>query len=429
MRRSPAAVAILALVLLPGATSPARAQPVPAWEAFAIRYATVPRFPTSALIAGSDTSRRTDLAMMVWLLRGPGGRTVLVDAGFKREDLIARWKPVGYVRPDSAVARAGVKPSEVTDIIVSHIHWDHFDGVDLFPNARLWIQREEVEHHISATGAVLDRSIDGPDAAMLHALRAAGRVALVDGDAKEIIPGITVYTGGKHTYQSQYAAVRTAAGTVVIASDNAYLFENLERHVPIAQTLDATSNLAAQERMGTLASAPRLIAPGHDPLVFERFERVAPDVVRLVPRPPAGHDAYPRQPIDVEHYRFALRLADSTDRIVGDATVRLRILSPGLTTVTLDLASATPARQGRGMRVSAVSRHGHELRFSHANDRLAITLDSAAPAGEVIELAVHYDGIPADGLQVKPNKYADRSFFSDNWPDKARHWLPVIDHI
>ena len=95
MRRSTAVAAILALVLLPGAASPARAQPVPAWEAFAIRYATVPSFQTSALIAGSDTSRRTDLAMMVWLLRGPGGRTVLVDAGFKREDLIARWKPVG----------------------------------------------------------------------------------------------------------------------------------------------------------------------------------------------------------------------------------------------------------------------------------------------------------------------------------------------
>ena len=257
------------------------AQTAPAWEVYAVRYATVPRFPVRALIAGVDTARRMDLAMSVWLLRGPNGRTVLVDVGFQRPDLIARWKPVDYVRPDSAVMRAGVSPGDVTDVIISHIHWDHFDGADLFPNARLWIQRDEVEHHIDSTGAVRDPMIDKPDAAMLHALRAAGRVALVDGDAREIIPGITVYTGGKHTFQSQYAGVRTAQGTVIIASDNAYLYENLEQHLPIAQTLDKAMNLAAQARMLTLAGAPRLIVPGHDPAVFDRFERVSAGVVRI----------------------------------------------------------------------------------------------------------------------------------------------------
>ena len=186
-----------------------------------------------------------------------------------------------YARPDSAVMRAGVSPGDVTDVIISHIHWDHFDGADLFPNARLWIQRDEVEHHIDSTGAVRDPMIDKPDAAMLHALRAAGRVALVDGDAREIIPGITVYTGGKHTFQSQYVGVRTTQGTVIIASDNAYLYENLEQHLPIAQTLDKAMNLAAQARMLSLAGAPRLIVPGHDPAVFDRFERVSAGVVRI----------------------------------------------------------------------------------------------------------------------------------------------------
>ena len=259
----------------------AHGQRPPTWEAYAVRYATLPNFRVSGLIAGADTSRRLNIAMSVWLLRSPDGRNVLVDAGFKRADLLARWKPIDFVRPDSAVARAGVGAHEVTDIIVSHIHWDHFDGADLFPNARIWIQREEVEHHIDAAGKVLDRAIDAPDAAMLHALRAAGRLAFVNGDAKEIIPGITVYTGGKHTYQSQYATVRTAEGTVVIASDNVYLYENLEKHLPIAQTLDAVSNVAAQTRMMQLASSPRLLVPGHDPAVFDRFPAVAPGVVRI----------------------------------------------------------------------------------------------------------------------------------------------------
>lgn len=257
------------------------AQVAPTWEAYAIRYATVPAFRVSGLIAGADTSRRLDLAMSVWLLKSSSGRTVLVDAGFQRADLIARWKPAGFMRPDSAVARAGVKATDITDVIISHIHWDHFDGADLFPNARIWIQREEVDHHIDATGAVLDRAIDAPDALMLTKLRAQGRLAYVDGDAQEIIPGITVYTGGKHTFQSQYAGVHTAEGTVVIASDNMYLYENLEKHLPIAQTVNAASNLAAQLRMVTLATSPRLIVPGHDPAVFARFQMVGVGVVRI----------------------------------------------------------------------------------------------------------------------------------------------------
>ena len=273
---------IWALALFLPLSAP-RTQPPVTWQAFAIRYATVPAFRVSGLIAGADTSRRSDIAMTVWLLRGSNGRNVLVDAGFKRADLIARWKPTNFVRPDSAVALAGVNAVDITDVIISHIHWDHFDGADLFPNAKIWIQRDEVDHHIDSTGKVLDRAIDAPDAAMLQALRSAGRLALVDGDAKEIIPGITVYTGGRHTFQSQYAGVRTAKGIVVIASDNMYLYENLDKHVPIAQTLDAASNLAAQTRMTTLAVSPAFILPGHDPLVFQRFTLVTPNVVRIAP--------------------------------------------------------------------------------------------------------------------------------------------------
>ena len=72
-----------------------------------------------------------------------------------------------------------------------------------------------------------------------HELRRANRIKLVDGDDREILPGVRVYTGGRHTFASQYVGVRTRAGTVVLASDNAYLYENLEGKLAIAQTLDA----------------------------------------------------------------------------------------------------------------------------------------------------------------------------------------------
>lgn len=250
------------------------------YDVYAIRYASIP-FRVSGLIAGADTSRRLDIAMMVWLVRGSNGRNVLVDAGFYREPFMTQWKPVEYLRPDSAVALTGVRASDITDVIISHVHWDHFDGADLFPNARVWLQREEVEHHVDSAGVVLDRTINRLDAAMLHDLRRAGRLRMVDGDAREILPGIRVYTGGKHTFASQYVGVRTSTGTVVLASDNACLYENLEKRLAIAQTLDGASNLRAQDRMRTLATSPRLIVPGHDPAVFRMFEAIGPRVVRI----------------------------------------------------------------------------------------------------------------------------------------------------
>ncbi len=140
-------------------------------------------------------------------------------------------------------------------------------------------------------------------------------------------------------------------------------------------------------------------------------------------------DTYARQPIDVAHYRFALTLTDSTDRIVGEATVRMQLLAANLNTVSLDLATVTAARAGRGMVVTRVMRNGQPLTFSHANDRLTMTLDRPSRTGEWAEFVVHYAGIPADGLQIKPNKYGDRTFFSDDWPNKAHQWLPMIDHI
>jgi glyoxylase-like metal-dependent hydrolase (beta-lactamase superfamily II) len=275
------AMACVWLMAGSGSSASQRAPRAPAWRIFAIRYATIPAFPVRYLVAGADTTRTLDIAMMFWLAEGPGGRRVLVDAGFYRQKFLDSWKLEDFVRPSEALRRFGVPPDSVNDIIVSHVHWDHLDGADLFPNARIWIQREEYEYYVGADGTPAHAAIDSLDSEMLTGLAKAGRVRLVEGDGKEILPGIRVYTGGKHTFASQYAGVRTAGGTAVIASDNVYLYENLDRHAPIAQTLDSTSNLAAQDRMKKIAWAPRLIVPGHDPAVFQRFRAVAPGVVRI----------------------------------------------------------------------------------------------------------------------------------------------------
>jgi glyoxylase-like metal-dependent hydrolase (beta-lactamase superfamily II) len=224
----------------------AQAAEPPVYEVYAVRYATLRGFAVADLVQGADPERKLDIAMSVWVLKGPDGRTVLVDAGFYRPPYLG-GKVADYTRPDRALKPLGITPEQVTDVVVTHMHWDHVDGVDLFPRARVWIQRDEFDYYTrdaQQPGGGRKDPAPGYILAMLE-LNRAGRVGLVDGDAREIIPGVTLYTGGRHTYASQYVGVNTRAGRVVIASDNVYLYENLDGRVPIAQTFDAAANLAA----------------------------------------------------------------------------------------------------------------------------------------------------------------------------------------
>jgi len=269
----------LALAVL---TAVPRAQG-PTYEAFAVRFGILPAFPVSGLVAGADRTRRIDIPVMVWLLRGSNGRQVLVDSGFYRQKFVDQWKVRDFRTPAVAVEAAGVKPEEITDIIISHAHWDHVDGADLFPKATVWIQREEYRYYTGDAWQARNThgGIDEEDMQALLKINMQGRLRFVEGDDQEIIPGLRCYIGGKHTWASQYVSAPVAGGTAVFASDNIYLYENIEKHAPIAQTLDAASNLKAQERILTLASDRRLIVPGHDPAVFERFPVVSDGIVRI----------------------------------------------------------------------------------------------------------------------------------------------------
>ena len=253
------------------------------YEAFAVRFGTLPQFRVSGLIVGADPARRMDIPVMVWLLKGSNGKRVLIDSGFYRQRFLDQWKPQNFRSPADAVAAAGVKPEEITDVIISHAHWDHVDGADLFPKATVWIQRDEFTYYTGEAwhAANTHGGVFAEDMLALLKINTEGRLRFVNGDDQEILPGIRCYIGGKHTFQSQYVGVQTAGGTAVFTSDNVYMYENLEKRTPIAQTLDAASNLKAQDRVKSLASSPSLIVPGHDPAVFEKFERVSDGVVRI----------------------------------------------------------------------------------------------------------------------------------------------------
>ncbi len=247
---------------------------LPEYRIDAVRYATFPDFPTSIFIASAAEDERIDAAAVIWVLRG-NDRTILFDSGFHRTTFLENFPVKDLIRPDRAVELAGVSASEVTDIIISHAHWDHMGGIDLFPNATIWIQEEEYNYYTSEAWQPGGNSenIDAEDVIILVRKNTDGNVRQIKGDGVEILPGITAYTGARHTFASQYIRIG-GSRPYVLASDNCYLYRNLEEMEPIAITFsdsDRDANKAALERMIGLAGSLDRVVPGHDPEQFTRF--------------------------------------------------------------------------------------------------------------------------------------------------------------
>ena len=245
----------------------------PEYSIQAIRYGNSPGVPVSALVMGAPKDEKVDIAFVIWLIRG-GGHNVLFDSGFHREQWFKFFMVTDFLRPDEAVKLAGVQPEEVTDIVISHAHWDHMGGIDLFPKATVWIQKEEFRYY---TGEAWQSGgkhggIDPEDVEQLVRLNTEGRLRLVDGDDVEILPGIRAYTGARHTFASQYIRV-DGNPSFVLASDNCYLYRNLMEHKASAtfSEADQAGNIKNQLRMIELAGSAERVIPGHDMFQFQKF--------------------------------------------------------------------------------------------------------------------------------------------------------------
>lgn len=245
----------------------------PEYSIQAILLANSPGDSVASLVMGAPKDEKIDTVYALWLIRG-GGRNILFDSGFHRERWFREWTIKNYLPPNEAVRLAGVQPEQITDVVISHAHWDHMGGIDLFPNAAVWIQKEEFRYY---TGPAWQPGgdhggIDPEDVQQLVRLNTEGRLRLVDGDNVEIFPGIRAYTGARHTFASQYLRV-DGTPLFVLASDNVYLYRNLAEHKSSATFTEAdySANIRNQERMIQLAGSPDRVVPGHDALQFEKF--------------------------------------------------------------------------------------------------------------------------------------------------------------
>ena len=174
----------------------------------------------------------------------------------------------------------------------------------------------------------------------------------------------------------------------------------------------------------------------------------------------AAADMYPRQPgISVQKYSFDITLSDTSDELSVSDTIAVRFTADGIRGIDLDLCnlvfeprpadrldpclatqpssqgravgphSTPPASVGKGMTVTDIVAGDHPLEFQHSHDRLHIVFPNPSRVGEQFTFTIKYHGVPGAGLFIGKNKFGDRGFFTDNWPNKARNWLATIDHI
>ncbi|TFH24558.1 MAG: M1 family peptidase [Bacteroidia bacterium] len=141
--------------------------------------------------------------------------------------------------------------------------------------------------------------------------------------------------------------------------------------------------------------------------------------------PAAGQDHRLRyESMDVLSYRFEVDLNDSTDILRGVADIEIEFLKD-VDQFYLDLSSGQA--DTAGMIVQAVTENGKKVTFEQLSDQISLTKVQASK-GTRRTYKISYHGIPTDGLIISKNKFGDRTFFGDNWPDRGHHWLPLVDH-
>jgi glyoxylase-like metal-dependent hydrolase (beta-lactamase superfamily II) len=261
------------------------------WQVHAIKYADQPGRRRGDNYIFTDNHDAADpIDFYIWLLRR-GPEVILVDTGFDTAEAQARGRPV-LMEPDAALAPFGLTGADVTQLIVTHLHFDHAGGLHLFPNATIHLQAAEMAY---ATGPCMCHDTLRAPFTAAHVCEAvlrvySGRCIFYDGEG-QVADGVTVHCIGGHSRGLQAVRVRTEAGWLVLASDAAHFYGNLWQRTPFPIVVDLEDMLRGFERLEALASSPKLVIPGHDPLIRRYFpDDLAGHVTRLDRGPDSWRD-------------------------------------------------------------------------------------------------------------------------------------------
>lgn len=252
------------------------------WEVYALKYADRnSRTRKDSFIFDDNHDQPHEMDYFVWVLKS-GGQIILVDTGYDEAEARRRNRPI-IREPAAALRGIGLKPEDITTLIVTHLHYDHAGGLNQFPNATIHLQAAEM---VFATGPCMCHDTLRMPFSADHVCEAvkrlySGRVLFHEGDS-EVADGVTLHCIGGHSRGLQAVRVRTTSGWLCLASDAAHYYENVFARKPFPIVVDLQNMLEGFDRIQALASHRSLLIPGHDPLVMSLFERAGPDyAVRL----------------------------------------------------------------------------------------------------------------------------------------------------
>jgi glyoxylase-like metal-dependent hydrolase (beta-lactamase superfamily II) len=241
------------------------------YEVFALRYGErSDRTRRESFIFADAHDAAHPIDYYIWVARS-ANRLVVIDSGFDRAEAERRERRL-LRTPAEALAMLEVDAARVSDVVITHMHYDHAGSLGDFPAARFHLQQDEMAY---VTGPCmchdeLRHPFTAEHVCAMVRKVYSGRVAFSDGDA-EVAPNLTVHKIGGHTRGLQCVRVLTRRGWVVLASDASHFYENFEKRKLFPIVLDAEAMLKGFQRLEDLAESPAHVVPGHDPLVRARY--------------------------------------------------------------------------------------------------------------------------------------------------------------
>lgn len=255
--------------------SSSTADQLPEYEVFAIRYATRDAQRKNHFIGGDPHDGPMPMDYFVWLVRNDK-HTFVVDTGFGAEVAARRGRTL-LRTPAQALSLLGVDVSQVRDVIITHLHYDHVGTFESFPLAQFHLQDDEMSY---ATGRYMrhkqfNHGYEVDEVVGMVRLVYKDRVSFYGGVA-ELAPGVTIHRIGGHTHGMQCVRVNTRRGWVVLASDTSHYYEHFEKKRAFTTMFNVGEAVDGYDTLQRLAQSSKHIIPGHDPLVMQRYPAVSP---------------------------------------------------------------------------------------------------------------------------------------------------------
>jgi glyoxylase-like metal-dependent hydrolase (beta-lactamase superfamily II) len=262
------------------------AGPAPEYEIYALKYAGPFPRKLAMVLWNEGWEENIEVNYYIWAIKGKN-EWVVVDAGTGLTEA-ARRKLKGFINPIDALKRIGVDGSNVNKVIITHMHFDHVGGMEMFPQAfpkaRFYIQKKEYDFwakHPFAKRPPFSHVADQLAIKAAADLEDTDRLVLISGDQK-IMPGIELLYSPGHTTALQTVAVNTAKGTAIVASDCLHAHRAFKENNTSILITDLIGWIETYDKLRAKATSIDLVFPGHDMSMATNYPKVAEDVTRLV---------------------------------------------------------------------------------------------------------------------------------------------------